>query len=529
MKLNYNSIFSKFIKFISCVFVIFNMSTMNTFSNTLQKLTFGKEAIKHIKYLSKTPRVSGTKLIINSQKYIKNEFQKYGYDVEEQDFVWPIENNKNHSKNIIAYKKGLNDQQIIIGAHYDSTNCNGADDNASGISALLELSQKLNKIILPYTLKFIAFDAEEVGLFGSRYFVKNMSPHEKINTILYINIDSILSGDDLYIYGDNGIRGWFRDEILSLSKEKNLSIKTSPGLEFEDKSFSIPEGECFDYSDHVYFKYEGIPFAYLESTSWNSMNPRTGYPNYRNSNFGMIIHSNRDNLNFINQNLGSKYEDNLSKCIELIYFALINQNKSITIITNTEDSSSLKNIKYELYKNNKLIDTLSHNDSKKITISNLERGKYKIKQLNSSNVKFKCNMNDKYFELSSFGNLHILYEDLNALSKCRDYDAILLNIYGNNFNDPQIQTDELYKQFIKIKNIDPKSIYDDAISLDEIKNQINEYSFKNLSNDDSIATFSNSNSLSPKYNPKLITKMFSSIVISFFYSGLYKIKNSNFL
>lgn len=523
MKFNSNNIFSKFIKFISCLFIIFNALTIKSSSLDSEKFIFGKEAVKHIKYLSKTPRISGTKLMTGCQKYIKNEFQKYGYDVIEQDFVWPIEDNRKSSKNIIAFKKGLNEEQIIIGAHYDSTNCNGADDNASGISALLELSQKLNKVILPFSLKFIAFDAEEVGLFGSRYFVKNMPNREKENTILYLNIDSILSGDDLYIYGDNGVRGWFRDEILKISNENEMNLKTSPGLNLQN-NFKILEGECFDYSDHVYFRHEGIPFAYIESTSWDSMNLKTGYPNYRNSNFGMIIHSNNDNMEFINENLQDKPLDNLSKCISLIYSALTLNHKNITIITNTNDEEALKNIKYEIYKNNNLIDTLSCNGSNKIIISNLEKGKYKIKQINNSDRDFKCNMDNKFFEISNCGNLSILYEDLSSIPKPKDYDAVLLNIYGEKFNDPETEADELYKQFSKIKNIDPKIIYDNGITLDEIKDFIKNQNFENSDSGESVATFSNSDSKESKHTPKLLTKIFSSILISILYSNIYQMQ-----
>lgn len=524
MKNLYNNISIKFVTFLLCLFLVFNISNIHASSYTLNKMTFGKDSLKHIEYLSKTPRISGTKLILNSQKYIKNEFQKYGYNVEEQNFVWPLENNKKISKNIIAFKKGLNNKQIIIGAHYDSTNCNGADDNASGVSVLLELAQKLNKLILPYNIKFIAFDAEEMGLFGSRYFVKNMTSEEKSNTLLYINIDSILSGDNLYIYGDYGSRGWFRDEILDIALKENIEIKTSPGLKNKNEnSISILEGECFDYSDHVYFRHEGIPFAYFESTNWDSINKQTGYPNYRNSDLGMVLHSNNDDLNFIIDNLKNKPINNLAKCISLLYKTLTYSNKKITIITNTKNTEELKNIKYELYKNNSLIETFSHSNSNKIIISNLNKGTYKIKQINDSNLKFNCNMNEKYFEISDTGNINILYEDINAIPKSKDYDGILIGIYGENFNDPQTSIDELYKKFIKIKNIDSKAIYNKEFSIDEIKKTVQEHEDKT---NDTVPTFSNITSDNSKFLSKNITKIITSILLTFLYSNIYSIQKS---
>ena len=73
MKNLYNNISIKFVTFLLCLFLVFNISNIHASSYTLNKMTFGKDSLKHIEYLSKTPRISGTKLILNSQKYIKNE------------------------------------------------------------------------------------------------------------------------------------------------------------------------------------------------------------------------------------------------------------------------------------------------------------------------------------------------------------------------------------------------------------------------------------------------------------------------
>lgn len=484
MKILYKNFSSKFVKLILCLILILNLSSFEAHPQILND--FGKQSIKHIEYLSKTPRISGTKTILPSQKYIKNEFQKYGYNLEEQIFTWPLKNNEKQSKNIIAFKKGLNNKQIIIGAHYDSINCDGSDDNASGISVLLEIAQKINKIVLPYSIKFIAFDAEEVGLFGSRYFVKNMSKEEKENTLLYINIDSILTGDDLYIYGDHGSRGWFRDDVLSIASKENIKIKTSAGIKGDDNdSITILEGECFDYSDHVYFRYEGIPFAYFESTNWESTNKNTGYPNFRNSDLGMIIHSNNDNLDFINKNIKDKAIKNLSNCVSLLYKTLVYNGKNITITSNVKNHDDLKNIKYELYKDNILIETLSHKDSNKIIISNLSEGKYKITQINNSNVKFKSNIKEEtYFEISKHGNINVLYEDISLIPKTKNYDEVLISIYGKNFNNEKEETE------------------------------------------DAITTFSNIIPQKREELNKNITKIISSILLSLIYSNIYSHQKS---
>jgi aminopeptidase YwaD len=102
----------------------------------------------------------------------------------------------------------LKDQVVVLGAHFDHLGLggpgsgslapdekaihNGADDNASGTSALLELAQKFsaNKQLLTRTLLFSAFTGEELGLLGSAYYVANPTLPLK-NTIAMFNLDMV--------------------------------------------------------------------------------------------------------------------------------------------------------------------------------------------------------------------------------------------------------------------------------------------------------------------------------------------------
>jgi len=92
---------------------------------------------------------------------------------------------------VIAFLDNKAEKTIVIGAHYDHLGegkqgsslakdsygmiHNGADDNASGVAGLLELARfySKNKVTEPVNFLFIAFGAEELGLVGSRYFVKH--------------------------------------------------------------------------------------------------------------------------------------------------------------------------------------------------------------------------------------------------------------------------------------------------------------------------------------------------------------------
>ncbi len=75
--------------------------------------------------------------------------------------------------NVVGTKLGTTypDQQLIVGAHYDSVDNPGADDDASGVALMLEVARIVSQYDSDYTIKFIAFDREEQGLIGSSAYV----------------------------------------------------------------------------------------------------------------------------------------------------------------------------------------------------------------------------------------------------------------------------------------------------------------------------------------------------------------------
>ncbi|MBM4157754.1 MAG: M28 family peptidase [Ignavibacteria bacterium] len=107
-------------------------------------------------------------------QYIYEKFQSYGLEVRYQ-------HNSDTTVNVIAKKTGTlyPDKYYIICAHYDdiitipspTDTIPGADDNASSVSAVLETARILANYPTKYSLMFIAFDTEEIGLYGSRAFV----------------------------------------------------------------------------------------------------------------------------------------------------------------------------------------------------------------------------------------------------------------------------------------------------------------------------------------------------------------------
>lgn len=125
-------------------------------------------------------------------------------------------------RNVIGVLRGRDPSRrgevIVIGAHYDHLGYggfgalddpdstgkvhNGADDNASGTTALLEVARRLVKQHLPRTVVFIAFSGEELGDLGSDYFVKHPTvPIDSIYTMLNMDMVGRLRNARLIVSG----------------------------------------------------------------------------------------------------------------------------------------------------------------------------------------------------------------------------------------------------------------------------------------------------------------------------------------
>lgn len=152
--------------------------------------------------------------IISAAQWIYDRYKSYGYsDVKFDTFYI---NNRPH-RNVIATKPGLvyPDSVIMLGGHYDSivngagTNpyvfAPGADDNASGTVAAMEAARVLAKSELAATIKFAAWDAEEIGLVGSDAYA-NRARNSNQSIGLYMNFDMVANVSPKYnvtIYADN--------------------------------------------------------------------------------------------------------------------------------------------------------------------------------------------------------------------------------------------------------------------------------------------------------------------------------------
>jgi hypothetical protein len=260
----------------------------------------GDIAYQHVYYLSEQigARVTGSPEEEATQDYIVEQFENLGYEIEIQPFTFERRGETYVSANIIATKPGKFDQQIIVGAHYDSVSersctdgnvLTGAGDNASSIGVMLEVAEVLTAYKTKGTIKFIAFGAEEMGLRGSRYYAEQMTEKEISDTEAMINLDSVGAGDFFYVYSgldDNPV--WVRDLALIIGQRTGYDLRTSPQSEF------FEYGTTGDWSDHVPFRLLGIPIAYFEWMNWD-IEPDGGI---ETEEYGWIMHTCMDNLSF---------------------------------------------------------------------------------------------------------------------------------------------------------------------------------------------------------------------------------------
>jgi Zn-dependent M28 family amino/carboxypeptidase len=160
------------------------------------------DSIKSIllKLSSYHTRHSKSKHINEVAEWLKNEFINIGYDdIFFHNYTENIDGNDYDLRNVICKKNGINNKSILICAHYDSRIKNlddfisrspGANDNASGVSAILEIARIISKQNLEYSLQFALFSGEEQGLLGSKHYAKFVKENN-IDIYRLINLDMI--------------------------------------------------------------------------------------------------------------------------------------------------------------------------------------------------------------------------------------------------------------------------------------------------------------------------------------------------
>jgi len=245
--------------------------------------------LRIISHDSMQGRFFGTEGNYKTQRFISKQFdslgiepafssgsiQKFEYTFkgESRQRIYPIANPLEDFSNVpdstvvggnvVTMIKGESKKAIVITGHLDHLGVrdgeifNGADDDASGVAALLSIAQYFKNKSPKHTLIFAAVDAEEIGSLGAEYLLNNLPiPTEDI--VLNINMDMIAHNDSLRLYASGLYHYPNLKQPLNSLKSTRINLlyghdnPNDKGV--EDWTFS---------SDHRVFHAKQIPFIYF--------------------------------------------------------------------------------------------------------------------------------------------------------------------------------------------------------------------------------------------------------------------------
>ena len=149
-------------------------------------------------------------------------------------------------KNILGFLDNQSAHTIVIGAHYDHLGMgdngsrhtgeaaihNGADDNASGVASMLLLAERLKSSSLKkFNYLFMAFSGEEMGLYGSKYFVNNPTiPLESINALLNMDMVGRLNEEKVLSVNGVGSSPALKEIVKSIDVHGIQTVTTESGI-----------------------------------------------------------------------------------------------------------------------------------------------------------------------------------------------------------------------------------------------------------------------------------------------------------
>ena len=216
-------------------------------------------------------RLTGSEGNRIAREYISDRFQSLNLlmfgDTYEQQFSFSNTRSGvefDLAVNLIGYIEGSSnpDRFVVVTAHYDHLGVrngeiyNGADDNASGTGGLMAAARYFSHNQPENSIIFVAFDAEEQGLQGARYFVEN-PPVPLDQFVMNVNMDmiSINFENELYAVGTHHYP--FLKPLIEESTA-GAPIDVLFGYDHAD----APQDWTMS-SDHGPFHQQGIPFIYF--------------------------------------------------------------------------------------------------------------------------------------------------------------------------------------------------------------------------------------------------------------------------
>ncbi|WP_295629170.1 M20/M25/M40 family metallo-hydrolase [uncultured Intestinimonas sp.] len=205
----------------------------------------GNQLRADLEALTASHRPVGSQGEADAVQYLKKRFEEMGYTVTLQPYT---DSQGRSGNNVIAVKEAsFSDADILIlSAHHDSVStAYGANDNASGVAALLYAAQALKDVETDTELRFISFTDEENGKNGSRAYTASLTEEEKDRMIGAIQFDMLggLGSDGTLVCTMDGEANWLSDLLQKKDPELVRDAETA--------------------SDHASLQLAGVPSVLL--------------------------------------------------------------------------------------------------------------------------------------------------------------------------------------------------------------------------------------------------------------------------
>jgi len=212
------------------------------------------QAMEHVRRLAREigPRVRGTRAEKRASRHVARRLERLGYRVKVQRFG--VDDRR--SRNVVAWWPGSIANPLVIGGHMDSVaDSPGANDNASGVSVVMELARLAAGTPKARFLRFVAFGSEEYGEdgrhhVGSTTYVRRLDRAGVRRTPGMVSVDMIADGRPLFV-STTGMGPRILARVL---------VRTFRGAGIR----AVLDLGC-DCSDHGPFERAGIPGAFLWS------------------------------------------------------------------------------------------------------------------------------------------------------------------------------------------------------------------------------------------------------------------------
>ena len=284
-------------------FLIINIAPVSSFEISNEKIiktSFDEKVVSLIQKLDENiylsylenltsfgPKVTSTQGCEDAGEYIYNEF--IGMGLETRYHEW--DSGRYYGNNIEGTIPGTDensDEIYIICAHYDTVSGSpGADDDGSGVAAVLSAAKLMSQCSFKNAIRFVTFSGEEQGLYGSTYYAEEASENND-SIIAVLNADMIGFAESendeslIRVYEDDAST-WITEFTINISEEYNEYLE----LEIIRSGYSM-------YSDH-------FPF-------WEVYYDAIFYAEY---NFNLFYHSPEDTI----ENMNIPYAIRASKLI----------------------------------------------------------------------------------------------------------------------------------------------------------------------------------------------------------------------